>query len=110
MPFRLTNAPSSFQGLMYDIFREQLRKYVLVFFDDILVYSRDELEHEVHLKTVFEILRNNKFYLKRSKCEFASNWIEYLGHVISKEGVTADYSKIKAMVEWPRPLNAKEDS
>lgn len=107
MPFGLTNAPASFQGLMNEIFSEYLRKFVLVFFDEILVYSRTEAEHVNHLRTVFEVLKQNKLYVKKSKCEFGSQQIEYLGHVISNQGVAADYNKIKAMVEWPIPKNIK---
>lgn len=107
MPFGLTNAPTSFQGLMKEVFEGQLRKFVLVFFDDILVYSKNKEEHIEHLKVVFEILRSNKLFMKLNKCEFASPQIKYFGHIISHVGVGTDYQKIKAMIEWPTPGNIK---
>lgn len=96
MPFGLTNAPASFQSLMNEVFSEQLRRYVLVFFDDILVYSRNEEEHLHHLKSVLEILRLNQLYVKKSKCIFNSKVVEYLGHIINEDGVSADQTKIQS--------------
>nr|XP_034919250.1 uncharacterized protein LOC118052388 [Populus alba] len=93
MPFGLTNAPSTFQGLMNDIFRPYLRKFVLVFFDDILVYNHNVEEHGRHLRM--------------SKCKFASSEIEYLGHIVSGQGVHADPSKIESMIKWPKPKTLK---
>lgn len=107
MPFGLTNAPASFQGLMNEVFSQYLRKFVLVFFDDILVYSKNEIDHEEHLRAIFDVLRSNKLFVKRSKCEFNSRQVDYLGHIISEKGVSADYTKIKAMIEWPQPANIK---
>lgn len=107
MPFGLTNAPASFQSLMNEVFSEYLREFVLVFFDDILVYSSNLEQHVHHLKTALELLRRNTLFVKKSKCEFAKGSIEYLGHVISQEGVEADKEKIKAMEQWPVPRNLK---
>ena len=107
MPFGLTNAPSTFQGLMNGIFRPYLRRFVLVFFYDILVYSKTVEEHAGHLKTVLEVLQYHQLYAKESKCVFACREVEYLGHVISKEGVKADPAKISVMLEWPEPRNLK---
>lgn len=107
MPFGLTNAPATFQGLMNAVFREHLRKFVLIFFDDILIYSRSREEHISHLRVVFKIMRANKLYAKKSKCEFATRKVEYLGHFISAEGVSTDPAKIKAITEWPKPKNLK---
>ncbi|WOG95792.1 hypothetical protein DCAR_0415120 [Daucus carota subsp. sativus] len=107
MPFGLTNAPASFQCLMNKVFGEQIRDYVLVFFDDILVYSPSMAMHVVHLKTVLELLRKHALFVKRSKCEIAKASVEYLGHVITTEGVKADTEKIRAMVDWPVPKNIK---
>ena len=105
MPFGLTNAPSTFQGLMDGIFKPYLKKFVQVFFYDILVYSKYIEEHAGHLKVVLEILRQHQLYVKTSKCVFSCQEVGYLGHVISK-GVKA-YSLKIAVMKWPEPQNPK---
>jgi len=108
MPFGLTNAPATFQAAMNSIFAPLLRKCVLIFMDDILVYC-DSLEHHVeHLKAVFDILQQHQLLLKRSKCSFAQGQLEYLGHVISAKGVSTDPSKIQAVQDWPTPTDVKQ--
>ncbi|XP_057442060.1 uncharacterized protein LOC130733807 [Lotus japonicus] len=101
MPFGLSNAPATFQGTMNVIFASLLRKCVLIFFDDILVYSKSIVEHVAHLRHVFTVLKTHSFYVKRSKCAFFTTRIEYLGHFITPEGVTTDPAKIMAVQEWP---------
>jgi hypothetical protein len=106
MPFGLTNAPSTFQGLMNEVFRPYLRKFVLVFFDDILVYSRNLKEYLKHVRLVLEALKVHYLYAKASKCTFGSLEVDYLGHIIS-EGVKADPTKIGAMKSCPNPRTPK---
>jgi hypothetical protein len=108
MPFGLTNAPATFQSLMNDIFRRHLRKFILVFFDDILVYNPTLEKHVEQLQIVFEILRSQSLLAKRSKCVFGSSQVEYLDHVITKSGVATDPLKIQAIVNWPFPRNIKQ--
>ncbi|KAJ3690822.1 hypothetical protein LUZ61_019986 [Rhynchospora tenuis] len=108
MPFGLTNAPATFQALMNQIFKAHLRKFELVFFYDILVYSTDMKEHKQHLLMVFELLKKHQLYAKMSKCVFGTKEIEYLGHVISYQGVATDSKKIEAMLDWPTPRNVRD--
>lgn len=107
MPFGLTNAPATFQALMNSVFHPYLRKFVLVFFDDILIYSPSMELHLQHLEIVFKLLEHNHLLAKLSKCEFGVEKVAYLGHVLSKEGVATDPEKIEAMVNWPFPKTIK---
>jgi hypothetical protein len=107
MPFGLTNAPATFQSLMNDLFRPYLRHFILVFFDDILVYSRSWTDHLTHLQTVLQILSVNSLFAKMSKCQFGVLRVSYLGHIISEQGVAVDPAKIQAVIDWPPPTTAK---
>ena len=102
MPFGLTNAPATFMHLMNRIFRAYLDRFVVVFVDDILVYSPSEEEHQSHLSIVLELLREHRLYAKLSKCEFWLSEVKFLGHVVSKDGVSVDPSKIESVLNWER--------
>ena len=108
MPFGLTNAPAYFMAMMNKVFMEYLDKFVVVFIDDILIYSKDEAEHERHLRLIMEKLREHKLYAKFSKCEFWLDSVGFLGHVVSAEGVAVDPSKVAAVTEWESSKNAGE--
>jgi hypothetical protein len=104
MPFRLMNAPTTFQATINQLFWPYLRKIVLVFFYDSLIYSKTWKVHMKHLEQVLSLLEKNQFYAKISKCSFGKKEVEYISHIIS-QGVKVDPSKIKAITEWPKPNN-----
>lgn len=108
LPFGLTNGPATFQAIMNEVFRPYLRKFVLVFFDDILVFSRSKEEHVGHVKVVLQLLAQHQLYVNSKKCEFGAAQVAYLGHKISKSGVEVDFSKVQSMIDWPTPRNVKE--
>jgi len=108
MPFGLTNAPSTFQCAMNDLFRPHLRKFILVFFDDILVYSQTFEQHISHLELALQLLRDNCYYAKTSKCSLGQVHISFLGHMISEKGVGVDRDKVQSVLEWPVPINVKK--
>lgn len=107
IPFGLANAPATFQSVMNELFRPHLCKFILVFFDDILVYSPDWKKHYKHLFVVLEILGRNYFFANRKKCSFGRDNVEYLGHVISGKGVAVGPSKIQCVLNWPTPQTVK---
>ncbi|KAG8067900.1 hypothetical protein GUJ93_ZPchr0005g15565 [Zizania palustris] len=108
MSFGLTGAPGTFQGAMNNTLAPVLRKYALVFFDDILVYSPDLYSHAQHLRHVLKLLREHQWKVKLSKCSFGQSSLSYLGYTISSDGVSTDPSKVQAIVDWPRPETVKK--
>ncbi|GKV23585.1 hypothetical protein SLEP1_g33294 [Rubroshorea leprosula] len=108
MPFGLTNAPARFMDLMNWVFSKYLDQFVVVFIDDILVYSSSHAFHEKHLRTVLETLRRERLFAKFKKCEFWLDNVAFLGHVVTKDGISVDPQKIEAVVDWKRPNSVVE--
>ena len=97
VPFGLTNAPATFMCLMNSVFSKYMDKFVLVFLDDILIYSKNEEEHEEHLRLTLKLLREHKLYAKLSKCDFYKDKIHYLGHIISDKGIFVEPEKMSPL-------------
>ncbi|KAJ9525332.1 hypothetical protein QJQ45_003300 [Haematococcus lacustris] len=108
LPFGLCNAPATFQRLMNDIFRQELDDHVIVYLDDILIFSRTHEEHAKHLDRVLSLLRQHKLYAKLSKCEFGRSQTEFLGHIITSTGIACDPSKLAAINSWPVPTTVHD--
>jgi len=103
LPFGLTNAPATFMHLMHETFRPYLDNFVIVFLDDILIFSKTLKEHEVHVKKVLEILRQQKLFAKESKCDLFKTEVEFLGHIVGRNGIRMMEDKVKAIQDWPTP-------
>ncbi|KAJ9557119.1 hypothetical protein OSB04_011733 [Centaurea solstitialis] len=108
MPFGLTNAPTVFMDLMNRVCRPYLDKFVIVFIDDILIYSQSKEDHEQHLRSILELLKAEELYAKFSKCEFWIREVHFLGHVVNKEGIHVDPAKIEAIKKWEAPKTPSE--
>ena len=107
MPFGVCNAPSTFQSLMNKIHKPYLWVFVLVFFDDIIIYSTNWEAHLQHVSKILQLLQNHRLFVKKLKCSFGVQEVEYLGHIVGYDGVWVDPNKIEAMQEWPRPKTLK---
>jgi hypothetical protein len=107
MSFGLTNAPAYFMYLMNSVFMDCLDKFVVVFIDDILVYSQNEQEHEEHLRKVLQRLRYCQLYANLSKCEFWISEVLFLGHIINRDGLAVDPKKVAAILDWKAPKDVR---
>jgi hypothetical protein len=108
MLFGLTNAPANFMNLMNKVFMEYLDRFVVVFIDNILIYSKNDSDHEEHLQMVLRKLRDNQLYAKYSKCEFWIDEVPFLGHIISNGGISVDLAKVREIVAWKIPSTVTE--
>nr|GFC41715.1 putative reverse transcriptase domain-containing protein [Tanacetum cinerariifolium] len=108
MPFGLTNAPVVFMDLMKQVCKPYLDKFMIVFIDDILIYSKDEKEYEEHLKAIIELLKKEEWYAKFSKCEFWIPKVQFLGHVINSQGIHVDHAKTESVKDWASPKSPTE--
>jgi hypothetical protein len=108
MPFGLTNVPSTFQALMNEVFRDYIDNFILVYLDDVLIFSRSEEEHKYHVEMVLQRLRDEKLFVKLSKCEFSKSSVSFLGHIVGANGLQMEEKKVEAVVKWPRPTTKVE--
>ena len=108
MPFRLTNGLAAFMDLMHRVFQPYLDRFIVVFVDEILIYSKSEEDHEGHLRIVLQALREHQLYAKFNKCEFWLTKVRFLGHMVSASEVSVDLKKVEAVMSWERPKSVFE--
>ena len=108
LSFGLTNAPATFQAVMNDVLRPVIGKFALVYLDDILIFSKNIAEHAEHLRAVLQLLREHELYAKMSKCTFAQPELEFLGHILGRDGLRVDPRKTAFVAEWPIPQDVSQ--
>lgn len=108
MPFGLTNAPAVFQALVNDVLRDFINRFVFVYLDDILIFSRNQSKHENHVRQVLQRLLENQLFVKGEKCEFHVPTVAFLGYIIDRGVLRPDLVKVKAVVEWPVPPHRRQ--
>ena len=104
----LTNAPATFQSIMNSVLHPFLRRFVVVYLDDILIYSKTAEEHKLHVRQVLDVLRQNRFYVCQSKSNFASEETNFLGHIVNSKGIRPDPKKVASVVDWPELKNVHD--
>lgn len=103
MPFCFTNTPAVFQALVNDVLRDFINRFMFVYLDDILIFSKSQSKHEVQVRQVLQHLLENRFFVKSEKCEFHVSTVAFLGYIIEKGDLRPDPAKVKVVVEWPEP-------
>lgn len=107
LPLGLTNAPAVFQNLVNDVLRDMINKFVFVYLDDILIFSKSQEDHVLHVRRVLKRLLENRLFVKAEKCEFSVSTTSFLGYIIAPDSIQMDPTKVKAVLDWPKPTDRK---